>query len=248
MKDQGMSGMRIAMWSGPRNISTAMMRSWGNRPDTVCWDEPFYTWYLKETGIEQPGRDEVIATHETDWREVIARIEAPVPGGKPIHFLKCMTHHMLPQVSREWFAGARHFFLIRDPEMMLRSYAAARGAVPFKPEELGITLQRELFDQVTRVQGAPPPVVASEDILNDPRRCLTALCAALEVPFFEEMLAWPPGPRPEDGVWAKHWYGAVLKSTGFEKPSASPHPLPDYLKPMLDDLYTDYEVLAAHKL
>lgn len=239
-------GVRIAMWSGPRNISTAMMRCWGNRPDTVCWDEPFYAWYLKETGLDHPARAEIIAAHESNWREVVQRIEGRVPTDASIHFLKCMTHHMLPQMSRNWLAGVRHFFLVRDPERMLRSYAATRK--DFTVAELGLRLQLELFEEVTRASGAAPPVVASEDILADPRKMLVKLCAALDVPFMEKMLAWPPGPRPEDGVWAKHWYGSVHKSTGFSKPSDSTHPLPDHLKPMLDELYADYAPLVTHKL
>jgi len=242
------SGMRIAMWSGPRNISTAMMRAWGNRGDTACWDEPFYAWYLKETGIQQPGWDEIIQVHETDLRKVMAHIEGPVPGGKDIHFLKCMTHHMLPDVGREWFAHARHFFLIRDPEMMLRSYAAARDGAAFVMEELGLTLQRELYEHVTRVLGKAPPVVASEDIMANPRGTLSKLCDALGVPFTDKMLSWPAGPRPEDGVWAKHWYGSVEKSTGFDRPRESMHPLPDQLMPMLEGLYEDYNALAVYKI
>jgi len=241
-----MSGVRIAMWSGPRNISTAMMRSWGNRPDTRAWDEPFYAHYLKATGIQQPGWDEVIEVHETDPVKVIARIKGKIPQRRAVHFLKCLTHHMLPDVSREWFSSAKHFFLIRDPEYILRSYAAIRS--DFAVEELGLRQQRELFDEVTERCGAPPPVVASEDILSDPRATLSKLCAALDVPFTEEMLRWSPGPRPEDGVWAKHWYGSVEKSTGFAAPSESTHPLPDHLKPMLDELYQDYEPLAARKI
>jgi len=240
--------MRIAMWSGPRNISTAMMRAWGNRGDTACWDEPFYAWYLKETGIQQPGWDEIIQVHETDLRKVMAHIEGPVPGGKDIHFLKCMTHHMLPDVGREWFAHARHFFLIRDPEMMLRSYAAARDGAAFVMEELGLTLQRELYEHVTRVLGKAPPVVASEDIMANPRGTLSKLCDALGVPFTDKMLSWPAGPRPEDGVWAKHWYGSVEKSTGFDRPRESMHPLPDQLMPMLEGLYEDYNALAVYKI
>ena len=243
-----MNGIRIAMWSGPRNISTAMMRAWSNRGDTTCWDEPFYAWYLKETGIQQPGWDEIIKVHETEWRKVIARIEGPVPCGKDIHFLKCMTHHMLPEVGREWFAHARHFFLIRDPEMMLRSYAAARDGVPFLIEELGLTLQRELYEHVTRVLGKAPPVVASEDILADPRGTLLKLCDALGVPFTDKMVSWPAGPRPEDGVWAKHWYASVEKSTGFSPLQESTHPLPDQYRPMLNELRRDYEPLAALKI
>jgi len=250
MADRGMAkqskGRRIAMWSGPRNISTAMMRSWGNRSDTVCWDEPFYAWYLKHTGLDHPGAEEIIAHDENDWREVAKRISGPVPGDRDIRFLKLMTHQMLPEVGRAWFSDVEHFFLIRDPEMIVRSYTATRDT--FVAEELGIALQRGIFEEVSKLIGRVPAVIASEDVLADPRRTLSALCDDMELPFDEDMLHWPAGERPEDGVWARHWYSSVTKSTGFAAPSESPHPLMPEYEDMVPVLRADYEVLLKHKL
>lgn len=238
--------VRIAMWSGPRNISTAMMRSWGNRADTAVWDEPYYAAYLKRTGLDHPGRDEILRVHDSDWRSVTARILGPTPGGKAIFFLKLMTHHMLPDMKRDWFAHARHVFLIRDPESIIRSYAATRP--DFAAEDLGLIQQRRLFTEATAATGETPPVIAAEDVLADPRALLTALCGRLGVPFTDDMLSWAPGTRSTDGVWAKHWYASVERSTGFAAPAPSPHPFPKRHRALLNRLRPHHEALSAHKL
>ncbi len=241
-----LEGRRIAMWSGPRNISTAMMRSFGNRADTACLDEPFYSWYLKRTGVDHPGAAEIIKAHESDWRKVAAHIQGPIPGGKVFYFLKVQPQQMMPEVGREWFADVEHFFLIRDPEMIVRSYAASRE--DFVAAELGIAQQREIFDEVCQLTGKKPPVISSEDVLADPRRTLSALCERMEIPFAEEMLSWALGGRPEDGIWAKDWYTSVMKSTGFGKPSSSPHPLPEKFEYMIPELRAHYDVMWAEKI
>jgi len=240
------TGRRIAMWSGPRNISTAMMRSFGNRGDTACFDEPFYAWYLKKTMVDHPMRDEIIGHHISEWQGVVDQIQGPIPGGKAFYFLKTQPQQMMPEVGRNWFADVEHFFLIRDPEMIVRSYAASRK--DFVPNELGIAMQREIFDEVRALNGKAPVVVSSEDILADPRHTLTRLCGALEIPFTDKMLEWEPGPRDEDGIWAPHWYTSVLRSTGFAAPSNSPHPLPSKFEYMLPELNAHYEAMRAHKI
>ena len=205
--------VRIAMWSGPRNISTAMMRAWENRSDTAVVDEPLYAHYLNATGIDHPMREAVIASQPRDWRDVVARITGPAPGGKAIWYQKHMTHHMIPAVGRDWFTAVRHAFLIRNPREMLASYAAKRETVT--PADLGADLEAELYDEVVARTGREPPVVDAADVLRDPRALLSKLCAALDVPFDEAMLAWPMGRRDTDGVWGAHWYGSVEASTGF---------------------------------
>jgi hypothetical protein len=204
---------RIAMWSGPRNISTAMMRAFGNRPDCAVSDEPLYAHYLAATGIDHPMREAVIASQPTGWREVVRRITGPVPGGKPLWYQKHMTHHMIPAVGRDWLAGLDHAFLIRDPREMAASYGARRESVT--PADLGAELQAELYDEVCRRTGREPPVIDAADVLREPRRMLSLLCEALEIAFDDAMLAWSPGRRDSDGVWGAHWYASVWASTGF---------------------------------
>ena len=233
------------MWSGPRNISTAMMRSFENRPDTAVIDEPFYAAYLKISGIDHPLRDATLATHESDWRKVVDTLAGPVPGGRAIFYQKHMTHHMLPQIGRDWMASCRNAFLIRAPEAVLASYSAKRAE--FLPADIGYETQREMFDREADRLGAAPPVIDAEDVLNDPRTALGALCAALNIPYTERMLHWPPGPRATDGAWAPAWYDSVELSTGFAQPRIYP-PLGRELMTIADTLRPHYEHLAKYKL
>ena len=206
------------MWSGPRNVSTALMRSWGNRDDTLVVDEPFYAHYLRVTGLEHPGRDEVIEHHESDWRRVVDSLFARVPDGVAILYQKQMSHHLLPQMGREWLDGMTHAFLIRDPRPMLASLGEKLGG--FDLDATGLPQQVEIFDHVIRRTGRVPPVVDSADLLARPAPVLRALCDALGVPFSDRMLTWPGGPRTTDGVWARYWYDRVERSTRFESPAA----------------------------
>jgi hypothetical protein len=208
--------LRIAMWSGPRNISTAMMRAWENREDCVVSDEPLYAHYLAATSAEHPGRDEVIAAGETDWRKVVADLLGAVPEGKPLWYQKHMCHHLLPGMDRNWIDGLTNVLLIRDPAEVVASYLRARGTV--SAEEIGLPQQAELFERLTANLGSPPPVIDAGEFLADPEGHLRALCALLGIEFTPRMLHWPAGPRASDGVWAPHWYHAVWQSTGFDPP------------------------------
>ena len=210
------------MWSGPRNVSTAFMRSWENRPDTLVVDEPFYAHYLEVTGLDHPGREEILAHHETDWRRVVDSLLAPLPPGVEILYQKQMSHHLLPDMGREWLASMTHAFLIRDPAPMLASLEEKLGH--FDLDATGLPQQVEIFDFVVRTTGRVPPVVDSADLLAGPEAMLRALCAALGVPFTPRMLSWPAGPRATDGIWAKHWYERVERSTAFEPPAATEVP------------------------
>jgi hypothetical protein len=207
------------MWSGPRNVSTAFMRSWGNREDTLVVDEPFYAHYLKVTGVDHPGRDEVVASHESDWRRVADSLLAPLPDGKSILYQKQMSHHLLPQMGRNWLDGLTHAFLIRDPRPMITSLGEKLG--DFDVSATGLPQQIEIFEHVVRRTGRVPPVVDAADLLARPEPVLRALCAALDVAFDSRMLSWPAGPRATDGVWAKYWYERVERSIGFEPPPAA---------------------------
>jgi hypothetical protein len=239
--------VRIAMWSGPRNISTAMMRSFENRPDTAVVDEPFYAAYLAATGLDHPMRDEVLASQPNDWREVVPMLVGPVPGGRSVFYQKHMTHHMLEMVDTDWISVCRNAFLVREPAEVLASYTVKRGDVTLA--DIGVEKQRELFERECDRLGYAPPVVEGRDVLADPRGTLTRLCAALGIGFDEAMLAWPAGPRDTDGVWAPAWYDAVERSTGFDRrpPSHAPK-LADHLRAIADAARPHYERLAAFKL
>lgn len=240
--------VRIAMWSGPRNISTAMMRSFENRPDTAVVDEPFYAVYLAATGSDHPMRADVLRAQSTDWRAVAADLLGPVPGGRRVFYQKHMTHHMLPEVGRDWTAEVHNAFLIRAPEDVLVSYVQVRGAATL--EDIGVPQQLELFEREADRLGHAPPVIDSHDVLASPRAVLSALCAALRIPFLDSMLAWPAGRRASDGVWAPAWYAAVEKSIGFAAPRerARAEELPDDLRRMADAARPAYERLARFRL
>jgi len=209
-----MNPVRIAAWSGPRNISTAMMRAWENRGDCAVSDEPLYAHYLAQTQLDHPGRDEVIAAGDTDWRHVVAALTGPVPASQPIWYQKHMTHHLLPGIDTGWVHGLAHVFLIRDPALVVASYVKSRASIT--ADDIGLLQQARLFDEVADRLGAAPPVIDAERFLHSPEAQLRGLCERLGVAFSERMLHWPPGPRASDGVWAPYWYDAVWKSTGFE--------------------------------
>ena len=200
--------LRVAMWSGPRNISTALMRAWENRPDTVVVDEPLYAEYLLRTGLEHPGRDEVIASQPTDPAEVVRRLRED--DSAPVHYAKHMTHHLAGGMDLGWVLDFRNVLLIRDPAEVVASYVRSRESC--EPEDIGLLQQ-------VRLSGALPedtPVIDAADFLGDPEAHLRWLCDWLGIALTDRMLSWPQGLRDSDGVWAPYWYDAVARSTGFE--------------------------------
>ena len=238
--------IRIAMWSGPRNLSTAMMRSFSSRADTFVSDEPFYGAYLKETCDPQPMMDAVIASMDCDWISVARNLEGPAPDGSAIWYQKQMPHQMEGPIDIADLTGMRHAFLIRDPIRVAASYASKRTDI--RPEHLGVTRQRAYFERIAERDGRAPPVIDSADILADPAGMLAKLCAALGIDWDPAMLSWERGPHPQDGVWGAHWYDKVNVSTGFGSP---PGPLPelasDYAR-VAEACREDYEVLRMHIL
>lgn len=224
------------------------MRAWENRNDTAVWDEPLYAHYLAATGIDHPGRLDIVAAYETDWRRVVAAIMGPVPGGRRIFYQKHMTHHLLPGIDRGWLAGLANCFLIRDPGRVLASYARARDRAEVTLEDLGLAQQVEIFDRVRDDGGVVPPVLDAADLLADPRRMLRLLCAALGVAFSERMISWPPGRRDSDGIWGEHWYQGVWESTGFEPQRRPAGPLPGDLEPLRRACMPYYRHLHRHRL
>jgi hypothetical protein len=238
--------VNIAMWSGPRNISTAMMYSFGNRPDCLCWDEPFYGFSLARRGNDHPLRDKIIAAWGADFDAVVQRCLAAPPPGRPVFYQKHMTHHMLKGVDRSFVHRLTNAFLIRSPERVLESYVKKWPSVTL--QDIGFVEQAELFDMVAERLGKAPPVVDADDILSDPEGMLRALCQAIGIPFRPEMLSWPAGPKSFDGVWAPHWYNAVWMSTGFEqRPSAKPV-LAGSLEAIAEAALPYYEALLRHRL
>ncbi len=221
---------RIAMWSGPRNISTALMRSWGNRADTVVVDEPFYAFYLRQTGKAHPGANEVMADGQTDWREVVDRLidsalSSPAPS---IVYQKHMTHHLLGEVDRSWLSAVTNCFLIRDPRDVITSYLQRNGDPTV--EDVGFVQQIEIFDYVCETTGRIPPVIDARDVLREPEVVLRRLCQAVDVEFDGAMLEWPSGPRATDGVWAKYWYDQVERSTSFQSYAEKTERVPERLR------------------
>ena len=239
--------VRIAMWSGPRNISTALMRSWGNRPDTLVSDEPFYAHYLHATGRDHPGAAEVIGNGEADWRKVVQYLTGDVPEGKRIFYQKQMTHHLLPEIDRAWLGAITNCFLIRDPGEVIVSYLKKNNDPTL--EDIGFVQQAEIFDWVRAQTGRIPPVIDARDVLENPEKILRLLCYAVGVEFLEAMLSWPPGLRATDGIWAKHWYGEVAKSTSFRRAQPSKGAaVPNRLQEIHDRSRAYYDRLYEHRL
>jgi hypothetical protein len=205
--------VRVAMWSGPRNISTAMMRAFENREDTVVVDEPLYAAYLARTGLDHPGRDVVIASQPTDVATAIGQLYAPLPPGRRVHYAKHMAHHVSRDMDLDWTLGFRNVLLIRDPVEVVASYVRARESC--EPDDIGLS-QQEWLLKLWDERKLEVPILDAAEFLRAPEPHLRWLCDWLQIPFTDRMLSWSPGPRASDGVWAPHWYSSVWDSTGFE--------------------------------
>ena len=237
---------RIAMWSGPRNLSTAMMYAFASRGDCAVWDEPFYAAYLHATGLDHPMTPQVIAAGQPDPARVAQDCLGPIPSSQRLFYQKHMTLHMIPAFDRGFMRGLTNVFLIRHPARVVASYAKKREAPTLM--DIGFVQQAELFDQVAQWQGAAPLVIDSADIRSNPTTALTGLCAALAIPFTPSMLTWSIGPKPFDGVWAPHWYNAVHASTGFEAPEGALPQLSPEFAALANQALPHYQRLAAFKL
>jgi len=232
----------LCLWSGPRNISTAMMRSFGAREDTQCWDEPFCGAYLANVDYDYPDREVTTAAWETDPNRVAKKCAVDVSA--TYHFQKHMSHHILPSFPLGWASEARHVFILRHPARVIASYA--KGRPKFTTDTLGFSGLRELHRRLTDMTHHQPLIVETDSLLADPETHLRQICEiGFRIPFDPAMLSWEPGPRPEDGPWAPWWYANVIKSTGFGPP---PGPLPE-VAPAYHDIYldclADYEALRA---
>ena len=237
--------MKIAMWSGPRNLSTAMMYSFGNRADCAVVDEPFYAAFLKLTGDVHPMGAQICAHHPTDPVAIAMGLAGQNPDGKPIWYQKHMAHHMVDGVPRDWMRNVTNVFLIRHPARVIASYTAKRENPTV--DDIGVRQQAQMYDELVRA-GQSPLVIDSADIRNDPQGMLTKLCGALGIPFDAGMLSWPTGGHAADGIWASHWYGAVHQSTGFAGPEGELPKLEGVAAEILGETIPYYQSLVKKRL
>lgn len=237
--------VRLAMWSGPRNISTALMRSWENRPDTVVVDEPLYAAYLARTGIDHPAREEVIASQPTDYAVAVVALDQPLAPGATVHYAKHMSHHVPDDLELTWTLRFANVLLVRDPAEVVASYVRSRESC--EPADIGLLQQARLF-AFWEGHAVAPPVIEAGDFLRAPEAHLRWLCEWLGIGFTDRMLAWPAGARDTDGVWAPHWYDAVRASTGFEPWRARQIRLSEHDTAVAEACRPAYDTLHQHRL
>lgn len=233
----------ISLWSGPRNVSTAFMYSFAERPDTEVIDEPFYAHYLARSGADHPGKEEVLKLMENDGQQVIHSLLTR-KSSKPLLFVKNMAHHFI-DLPFEELAHFDNIFLVRDPKEMLPSLAKQIPNPIIR--DTGLDKQVEIYKYLVS-QGQQPLIIDSQQLLENPEEMLKAVCHHLDIPFYQNMLQWEAGPRKEDGCWAKFWYHNVHKSTGFKSYQPKNEPFPDRLKALLTDCNAYYQFLQEKAL
>ncbi|MGF1453864.1 MAG: HAD family hydrolase [Alphaproteobacteria bacterium] len=241
------TAIRIGMWAGPRNISTTMMRSFGNRPDTAVADEPFYAYYLRKSGADHPMRDAILGALPQTFQGVVDMLNGPVPKGRSIYFHKHIAYHASAKedLPLDWIDGQRTFILIRDPRAMVASYAQKHDDVG--PILASLDVKARIMDHLA-AKGLPCPIVDAADVLRAPEPTLRILCKALDIPFLEEMLSWPAGPCDGDGVWGDHWYDTVRQSTGFMPLKEEPVDLTPDLDALAQTCMERYRELHGQRL
>jgi len=235
--------VRICCWSGPRNISTALMYSFAQRGDTTAVDEPLYAHYLRVTGREHPGREQVLAAQDADGERVVREVVLG-PTETPVVFFKMMAHHLV-ELDRAFLDRCGNILLTRDPEAMLRSLAVQLPDATLA--DTGLYTLVELLELITAT-GRRPLVIESDQLLADPERMLRSVCDRLNLSFDPAMVSWPAGPKPEDGVWAEHWYHRVHESTGFRGRTSDHPPLTPRLTSVLDQARPLYDRLLAYSV
>ena len=240
------SKKRISMWSGPRNISTALMRSFENRFDTTVIDEPFYSFFLKNTGIKHPIYKEVIEKYDSSWDNIANTLMGPIPNNKNIWYQKLMTHHWVDNQALDWTINTINCFLIRNPKQVILSYLKIYEDVTL--ELIGLPQQIHIFNYIIEQTNKIPIVISSEDILKNPKLMLQKLCNLLEIPFLDQMLEWPIGTRDSDGIWGKYWYKNVVETSSFSKSSEKNDELPKQFSSLLDECNTYYKQIKKYKV
>ena len=237
--------IRIAMWSGPRNISTAMMRSFGNRGDTFVIDEPFYAFYLSHSGFNHPGKEEVLKSQSTNWDEVVRLITGDIPDKKFIWYQKHMVHHIANEKDIDWLKNFHNCFLIRNPKEVIISYAKQTPINEIT--DLGFVQQVNLFKKIKTFTGKTPFVFDAKDILINPEKYLKKMCEYFNINFSSKMLKWPKGERSTDGVWSPYWYKNVINSDSFFPYKDSKEEVPSKYNNLLNECLSYYDYLRSYK-
>ena len=237
---------RIAMWSGPRNISTALMYSFENRSDCYATDEPLYASFLLKSGTPHPGAEEVIENNESEVGKIITTLTGPIPDKKQIWYQKHMCHHLPPDSDISWIDNFKNCFLIRDPREVLLSLSKITDSIDLL--STGLPQQLTIFKHVIKSSRKIPPVIDSADVLEDPESILSVLCESIGIPFSKRMLSWEPGPRNCDGLWGKYWYDSVWKSSGFSPPTPKDGVLSEHLHSVLEESTIIYQELREMRI
>jgi hypothetical protein len=240
-----MKEIRIAMWSGPRNVSTAMMRSFENRPDTFVTDEPFYAYFLKKTNYQHPGREEILQSQNSNWEDITNKLTGDIPYDKSVWYQKHMAHHLLSNDNFEWTKSLKNCFLIRHPKDVILSFTKKYEL--FNSEQLGFPQQKKLLDWLCRETDFTPSIIEAQEVTNNPFEVLQKLCKELDIRFFKSMLSWKKGRRETDGIWAKYWYENVENSTGFTLLSKSKKDIPDQWEFIYEECLEIYKYLLSKK-
>lgn len=236
--------LRVNCWSGPRNVSTALMRSFAQRGDTRALDEPLYGHYLLTTGAPHPGRDELVEVLETDASTIVSETVLG-PCDRDVLFMKQMVHHLTPDLDLGFLDECVNVQLIRDPAEVISSLVHQLPEPTLR--DVGLERQRVLFDDL-RARGQEPPVLDAKELLLDPEGVLRELCERLGIDWDPAMLSWPAGPHPEDGAWARYWYDKLWESTGFAPYRPKDASVPESCRALLDECRPHYEELRHHAI
>lgn len=232
------------MWSGPRNLSTALLRSFENRNDTKVWDEPFYAYYLNQTKINHPMAKEIINKYETDVHKLIQLVTEKQAKGK-IFYQKHMTHHILEYTMIDWVKGGNNCFLIRDPKEVIHSYL--KKNILNDSNDIGFPSQKKIFRLIKKINNNPI-VINAYDLSNNPKKILKILCKKLNISFSNKMLKWPIGQRNSDGIWKKIWYQNVELSTNFQKLKKEKINIPSKYTDIYNECLEIYEELNSYNI
>ena len=236
----------IAMWSGPRNISTALMRSFENRSDCFVSDEPFYSYFLHKTGLEHPLRAEIIKSGLVDYHEIVKYITGPIPFSKKIWYQKHMAHHILKESDLNWIKNMKNCLLIRHPSDVILSYSKKNEINSI--QQLGYLQLTDIYEMLFQEIGIPPIIIDAQDLLKEPRKMLIKICENLKINFDEKMLSWSPGSRKTDGIWGKYWYKQVKISTGFNPYIKTDQIIPPKYEALYDECMKYYDFLYQNRI
>ena len=236
----------IAMWSGPRNLSTALMRSFENRSDSFVSDEPFYPFYLYKTGHHHPMKDKIIESGQINYNQIIKSITGTIPHSKKIWYQKHMAHHILSGLDFNWIKKMNNCLLIRHPKDVILSYS--KKNVIESIYQLGYLQQIEIYKMLAKEMGTPPIIIDAQDLLREPKKMLVEICKNLRITFDDKMLSWPQGVRKTDGIWGRHWYKQVEASTGFKPYVKTNRIIPSQYQDLYNECMEYYNFLYQNRI